>query len=87
MIGSAALDEEAVRRVKESLEAKSNSVDRFQVEDSSVIRIIRDACIGTLERMPTSEADDLHELGVAEAGRKLDALHFRLGQKQRLRCD
>ena len=84
-LGSDESDREAVDAVRRSLHLEGATFDETS-EERTIGAVIGRACRLKLEKMPTSEADDLLELAEGAADfRRLSALHYRIGQKRRLR--
>ena len=84
-MGSDESDREAVNAVRRSLHLEGATFDETS-EERTIGAVIGRACRLKLEKMPTSEADDMLELAEGAADfRRLSALHYRIGQKRRLR--
>ena len=84
-LGSDESDREAVNAVRRSLHLEGATFDETS-EERTIGAVIGRACRLKLEKMPTSEADDMLELAEGAADfRRLSALHYRIGQKRRLR--
>lgn len=96
-LGSDESDKAAVNSVRRSLswDAEPSGGKSATSEDRAVVAVLLRACREKLERMPTSEQEDAAEFASLQGSRLqgalgvdfrwLSALHYRLGQKRRLR--